>query len=347
VIRRFLLGAAIGVFFLWLALRNVQLGQIAATLRGVSLPVFGLFCLIQLSTLPLRALRWRILVRPVATVPARRLVPPLSIGFMVNFLLPGRAGEIVRCWLLARRETVSASAAFATVVVERLFDGLAIICFLAPAPFLLGAGDPVLLARIRWGALLLPVAYAAILAVLMLLGHHRDALTGFLSRHPAVQRRPLLIRGVRLIECFCEGLGVLRSGTAIAGTVLLSLLIWGVGGLGNALMMRAVGLDLPAYAPAFLLVLQAVGVLIPTPGFVGPFQYAHVVALGVYGVPEAVALSLALAIHAGVFIAVLLPGFYFAARENLGMRELTAASRSEAPGGAGAGPCIDGGKPID
>jgi len=95
-------------------------------------------------------------------------------------------------------------------------------------------------------------------------------------------------------------------------------------------MMRAIDLDIQSwYEPLFLIVMQGFGVLIPTPGFVGPFQYAHVVALGVYGVPEAVAISLALLIHAGLFIAVLAPGFWFAAREHLGVRDLTQASRGE------------------
>ena len=99
---------------------------------------------------------------------------------------------------------------------------------------------------------------------------------------------------------------------------------WGTG------VLRSLGLALPPYAPFFLLVLQAVGVLIPTPGFVGPFQYAHVVALGVYGIPQAVALSLALLIHAGLFVAVLAPGFWFAAREHLGLRDLSRATSREA-----------------
>jgi uncharacterized protein (TIRG00374 family) len=329
VIKRLAAGAALGAFFLWLALRNVHFSEMADTLRRVSLPAFVLFCLMHICSLGLRAFRWRILVRPLAEVPVGRMLPPLAIGFMVNFLLPGRAGEFVRAWLFSRREKVSTSAVFATVVVERLFDGLAIICFLAPAPFLLGAGDPALLARIRWAALLLPVVYVAILTALILLSHHREALAAFLSRHPAVRRRPLLARVVHLVERFCEGLGVLRSWRAVAGTVLFSLLIWGWGSLANALMMHAIGLDLPGYAPIFLIVLQGFGVLIPTPGFVGPFQYAHVVALGVYGVPEAVAISLALLIHAGLFIAVLAPGFWFAAREHLGIRDLTVASRGE------------------
>lgn len=328
MIKRLAAGVALGAFFLWLALRNVHFSEMADTLRRVSLPAFVLFCLMHVCSLGLRAMRWRILVRPLAEVPVARMLPPLAIGFMVNFLLPGRAGEFVRAWLFSRREKVSTSAVFATVVVERLFDGLAIICLLAPAPFLLGAGDPVLLARIRWAALLLPVVYVAILTALILLSHHREALAAFLSRHPAVRRRPLLARVVHLVERFCEGLGVLRSWRAVAGTVLFSLLIWGWGSLANALMMRAIGLDLPGYAPIFLIVLQGFGVLIPTPGFVGPFQYAHVVALGVYGVPEAVAISLALLIHAGLFIAVLAPGFWYAAREHLGLRELTQASRT-------------------
>ena len=329
MIRRFVLGAAVGAFFLWLALRNVSPGEIAAALRGASLPAFGLFVLMHLAALGLRALRWRLLVRQLVDVPARRLLPPLAIGLMVNFLLPGRAGELVRVWLLARREQVSASAVFATVVVERLFDGLAVICFLTLVPFLVDVGDPVLMTRVRWAALLLPVAYVVILAALYLLGHHREALAAFLARHPAVQRRPLLARGVHLVERFCAGLGILRSWRALAGTAALSLLIWGWAGLSNALMLRAFGLDLPGYAPFFLLVLQAVGVLIPTPGFVGPFQYAHVVALGVYGVPQATALSLGLLIHAGIFLAVLAPGFWFAAREHLGLRELSRASRAD------------------
>lgn len=329
MIKRLLAGAAIGAFFLWLALRNVHFSEMVVTLRRVSFPAFGLFCLMHVGSLGLRGLRWRLLLQPLAAVPVGRVLPPLGIGFMVNFLLPGRAGEFVRAWLFSRREGVSTSAVFATVVVERLFDGLAIICLLAPAPFLLGAGDPALLARIRWAALLLPVVYVVVLGALMLLSHHREALAAFLSRHPAVQRRPLLARVVNLVERFCEGLAVLRSWRAVAGTVVYSLLIWVWGSLANGLMMQAIGLELPGYAPFFLIVLQGFGVLIPTPGFVGPFQYAHVVALGVYGVPEAVAISLALLIHAGLFVAVLGPGFWYAAREHFGIRDLTQAARTQ------------------
>lgn len=325
--KRFLAGVALGAFFLWLALRHVDLGEIAATIRSASPAAFATYVLLYLVAFVVRSARWRVLMRPLADVPVRQLLPPLSIGFMVNFLLPGRVGEVVRAWLLGRKVEVSMSATFATVVVERLFDGLAIFLFLGLAPFLLPAGEETLLGRITWVALGVLGVYVCVIAGLYLLGRHREALTRFLARHPAVERRPLLMRIVHLIERFAEGLGVLRSGRDVFATVALSLAVWGLCGFSNMVMMRGIGLDLPGYAPYFLMVLQGFGVLIPSPGFVGPFQYAHVVALGVYGVSEGVALSLALLIHAALFTSVLGPGFFFAAREHLGWKELKRVSR--------------------
>ncbi|HEY6000225.1 MAG TPA: UPF0104 family protein, partial [bacterium] len=62
--RRFLVGAAVGAFFLWLALRNVSFGEIAATVARTSVPAFVAFTLMHVGSLGIRALRWRALVRP-------------------------------------------------------------------------------------------------------------------------------------------------------------------------------------------------------------------------------------------------------------------------------------------
>ena len=331
MIKRFVAGAALGAFFLWFALRDVAFGDIAVNLRRVSLGWFGLFVLMHFGSFGIRALRWSALVRPLAPVPARRLLSPLAIGFMINFIFPARAGELVRVWLLGRAERVSASAAFGSVVVERLCDVFAILCLVAVTPFFLGGDASGLLGRIRWITPLLFAGYLAALAALFLLGHHRGALEAFLDRHPLVQRRPFLMRIANLIVKFAEGLTVLKSVRQVALAVGLSLVLWGWGGLANMLIMHAFGLDLPGFAPFLLLELQAAGFLVPTPGALGPFQIAHLVALrDVYGVPKSEALALALIIHVGLFVAVLIPGFWFAARAHLGVRELTQASRSDA-----------------
>lgn len=331
MIKRFVAGAALGAFFLWFALRDVAFGDIAVNLRRVSLTSFALFVLMHLGSFGIRAVRWSVLVRPLAPVPAYRLLSPLAIGFMINFIFPARAGELVRVWLLGRTEKVSASAAFGSVVVERLCDVFAILCLVAITPFFLEGDAAGLLGKIRWLTPLLFAGFLAVLAMLFLLSHHRGALEAFFERHPLVQRRPLLARMANLVVKFTAGLTVLKSVRQVALAVALSLVLWGWGGLANMMIMHAFGLDLPVFAPFLLLLLQAAGFLVPTPGALGPFQLAHLVALGdVYGVPKSEALALALIIHVGLFVAVLAPGFWFAARAHLGVRDLSEATRGEA-----------------
>ena len=331
MIRRFLAGAALGAFFLWLALKDVAFAEVAANLGRVSLAAFGLFVLMHLGSLWLRAVRWAVLVRPLAPVPPARLVPPLAIGFMVNFILPARLGEIVRVWLLGRTGLVSASAAFGSVVVERLTDVFALLCMVAITPFFLGGEGSELIARVRWLTPLLIAGYLGAVGALALFGHHRGAIEGFLTRHPAVRRRPILMRAVGLVGKFAEGLAVLKSGRQVAIAALLSLALWGWAGLANLVMLRAFGLDLPPFAPFLLLILQAAGFLVPVPGALGPFQYASVVALGVYGVAKGEALAFALITHTGLFVAVLAPGLLFAAREHLGLKEIRSAAGEARP----------------
>ena len=94
-------------------------------------------------------------------------------------------------------------------------------------------------------------------------------------------------------------------------------------------MMASVDLALPLYAAFFLVVIQSFGVMVPSPGFVGSYQYAHIVALAVYGVSETVAFGLAILIHAGYFFLFMAAGIWFLLREHLGWRELGEASSEE------------------
>ena len=92
-----------------------------------NLLVFG--SLLMFLSYPIRAQRWRYLLRPVEPVGFNSSFRATTIGFAINALLPGRVGELVRPLVLARREKISASSAFATVVIERLLD-LLVVCLI-------------------------------------------------------------------------------------------------------------------------------------------------------------------------------------------------------------------------
>ena len=221
----------------------------------------------HLGSLGLRALRWRVLLRPIADGAGAPAAAAAGDRLHGQLPLPGarrggRAGLAARPRASgsarARPSRPSSSSASSTAWRSSACS--------PPRRSCSRAGDPVLMARIRWGAPLLPAAYVAVLGALILLGHHREALAAFLARHPPVQRRPLLAAPGDFVERFCEGLAVLTLRQVAIARRRSRSLIWGWGGLANLLMMRAFGLDLPAYAPFLLLVLQAVGVPHADPG---------------------------------------------------------------------------------
>ena len=126
---KFWLGVAISEIFLYLALRGLDFAGFWATVRRANywwlLPGVAIyFCAVWARTW-----RWHYMLRHVKSVPLRRLFPVVVIGYMGNNVYPARAGEVLRSYVLKRKEGVPVSVSLATVVLERLFDGLVMLLF--------------------------------------------------------------------------------------------------------------------------------------------------------------------------------------------------------------------------
>jgi len=326
---RLLVGLLLGALFLFLSLRQVDLGVIWETLRRADYRYFILFLVLNLLALWLRAVRWGYLLRPIQPVRTGRLLGPLCIGFLGNFVFPARAGEFIRAYLLGNKEGISKSTAFATVVVERLFDGLAIISFMGLAPLFLGRSGGSTGEKLQWVGLAIFLLYVILFLVLLVLSHHREVVSRYLIGSRPAQRWRIVRKVFEIVQNFTEGLAVLKSTREVFGALFLSYTIWGLAGLINYFMMLSVDLTLPLYAAFFLVVIQSFGVMVPSPGFVGSYQYAHIVALGIYGVSESVAFSLAILIHAGYFVLFMGAGGFFLTREHMGWRDLEKVSAED------------------
>jgi len=328
---RLAVGLGLGALFLYLSMRNVHFGEMRATLQQAHYGYFIAMLALILLGIWVRAVRWSILLKPVRTIPPRRLLAPMCIGFMANFIFPARAGEFVRAYLVGRKEKISKSSAFATVVVERLFDGLAIISFLGLAPFFLPRAEGTTIRILQWAGLAVFVFYFGVLAVLLVLSHHRRALAAYLSNSRAARRWKTVHKLFEALQKFADGLAILKSTGEVVSAMALSFVIWGFAGLTNYLMMQSIDLHLPLYAPFFLVVIQSFGVMVPSPGFVGGYQAAHTFALLLYAVPESRAFSLSILIHAGYFFTFVGLGLFFLGREHLGLRELKRVSDEKDP----------------
>jgi len=124
---QFAISLLITVFFLYLAFRNVPLKRLAGDLRHIRYIWAVPFMIITIISMYFRTLRWHYLLEPVVRAPTHKLFSPVMICFALNSILPGRAGEFARAYLVSRDYKVPFSSTLATVIVERIADGLGLL----------------------------------------------------------------------------------------------------------------------------------------------------------------------------------------------------------------------------
>src|SRR5918996_2539078 len=118
---------------LYLAARGIDFERTFLELRKSSaMPVLGAVFFLFLSFW-IRAYRWCYLLLPIKKIPAGPLFRSVLIGFMGNYLLPFRAGEVMRAVSVGQTQNISKAAALGSIVLERAFDGIV----LALTPFIL------------------------------------------------------------------------------------------------------------------------------------------------------------------------------------------------------------------
>jgi len=270
-----------------------------------------------------RAARWHFLLRPIKPISARALFPPVVIGYMANDILPARMGELVRAYVLGRQENVSKAATLVTIIVERIFDGLAMLTFIVAGTVALNLADEELNARLRLvGALFI----AAILAFALLAGMPRRVER---LAHFFIQRLPtetFRARATALTRALLDGLGVLRSPTDSLAVYALSILAW-LFETGMYVVL-AWGFNIFLPLPVFLVACafaNLVTIAPSTPGYVGVFDAPIVYVLTLFGIELNLATSYTLVLHAALIVPVTLLGFFYLWRAGLSLTQMTRA----------------------
>lgn len=321
--RAVLVGLVVGVplslVFLWLALRNADLGEVREVLAESDVGLALIAVAAMGGVYAGQAVRWRAIAR-TPSVSTARFGEMVVSGVAVNNVLPGRVGDLLRARWLQVDARVPAGRALATVFVDRAFDVLALVVFLAISlPFVTSAEW---LSRIAIGGLALLVGLGLVLVAARVYTRRR-------SRERRA-RRSLLRRVARdTVEGLADPIGRMRA-VRLAG---ISLVTWAMWALAAWLVGSAVGVELSLVEVVFVTAVINLGVAIPSsPGFIGTYQWLGVSALALFGVGTEEALAFSILMQAVWYVPTLVVGGVLLARRAIGaMRRSTAAELSAAP----------------
>ena len=351
---RIWIGIIISIIALAIAFREINLSLVWAAITRVN----GWFLVASLLPLLLfvllRAYRWRLLFYPKQGLRIRSLVAVINIGYMLSNILPARLGDVARAYLIGDTEEVSRTAAFSTIIAERVLDALfAVIGFFVVLPF-----APVPDWMIRSGLIVGAAVLAAIVLFVVLVRrrewtlrlldrilqavHWPDAeamarLWGrlaertrlrFLARLPWVDRLRLMNMAGSLIDGL-SGVTTLRLGPAL---LFWSLIIWTDIAVYYWLVLLAFDQTQPFVAGLAVSSVTALGMTIPSsPGYLGVFEVLTRETMGLFGMEPATGLSYALVAHAIVYVVFTLLGLVGMVQQNLSYSEIQKRISTEAP----------------
>ena len=318
------IGLIVSLGLLWYALRDLHLGEVWAALQGANYWWLIPGVAVYFVSVWFRAWRWGFLLRGCKRVSANRLFPVVVIGYMGNDILPFRLGEVLRAYVLWRKEAINVGTTFTTAVLERLFDGLTMVLFvlfgLLFVPLSSFLSRLVTVASlVFFGALVVFLFLAAQPGLLRRVAH---VLIGRLV--PARFRPPL----EGLVEGIVLGLESLRSGRDVLILFGVTLWVWILETAKYWLVSFAFP-DLHLPYVAILLMGGAVNLLtaLPSlPGYIGTFEVGIKILEGI-GAPSSAAGSYILALHAILLVPVTLLGLVFMAREGVQWADLGEAAR--------------------
>ena len=294
---RQLIGVLVGALFIWLLVRRLDFAALARSFRQIRYPMLIPSLLLALAGFVARAYRWRYLFPSDDNIRFRKLYTATMIGFMGNALLPARAGEFIRAYVISKaKDKLSMSKAFATIVSERLFDGAVLILLLCFTLLVLPSAKPVVipagtffersvtltqahLVRMAVSACTVLALAAGFVALVYVKG---EAVARAIGRAAPPVFHNVADHLARLIVSFASGFDVMRNRRRLVPVSVLSLLVWALAVLAVYPMLYAFPDDIPWpwYTPIVVLTVVCVGLMIPAaPGFVGTFHAFCVAAL--------------------------------------------------------------------
>lgn len=319
------IGIGISVFFLFLLFRKIDFAKLMAAFAEMDYRYLWPALASTFVSYFFRAVRWRFLLLPQKKTSLRNLFPSTIIGYMANNILPARLGEFVRAFVLGGKEGLDRSAVFATLVVDRLFDGFTVLLVLLITFFTvkLPPGMEDVQRGLVVGGYVTLALYVVVVGFLVVLKKRTlwtlEVVRRLLRPFPARVAEKV----IPLLGSFIAGLRLSSRPGELSALFLSSAVIWAFAIWPVDLLLGSFGIHLPITASMFIMVFLVFAVMVPaSPGYVGTYHAACVYGLMAFNIEKEKALSVALVIHGLNFFPVIMLGLYYLWRDNVSLAEM-------------------------
>lgn len=297
----------------------------------IDLLVAGFFAVIL--TYVIRAWRWQYLLHPIGPTRFRTAFRTTVIGFAALGVLPARAGDVLRPYLLARQEGLLVSATLATIVMERVLDLITVLALLAL--YVWGIADPAalpptLLRGIEVSSALAGAIAIALMGVMWVLATHPERIGGLVFAMAGVLPHAVADQLAGLARAFSSGFAAAREPRALAAAVAWSFPLWLAIAAEAWLVTIAFDIAMPFTGTFLLQALLVIGVAVPTPGAVGSYHEAYRIGVTTFfGAADDTAVAAAIVTHAISYFPVVLTGIVFMAQDGLSFGRIKALASTK------------------
>ena len=311
-------GFVLSFLFLWLALKGLDFKQIPDILKNLSwlyIPLILVSVILEHFT---RGIRWKKILHG-RSVTVKQSFYATVLGYFFNNIFPARAGEFIKAWYLKEKGSTDFGEAFGSVVVERFLDGvfiLGLMCF----SLNLFTSTPLM----KNAAIITLVFYALILVFIVLTYFWKNSFEKIAVKVFSIFPAKLSEKLTNAFNSFMSGLVIITSSFSVfINSIIWTIIAWGFTFLTHYLLIRMFNLDLDFYGLSFIMVVLAIGSMIPgSPGNVGIYEYSCVIALKMLGFSNELGAAFGLLTHTLNYVIIAIEGFVVLTIENLSIKEI-------------------------
>ncbi|MDD3013811.1 MAG: lysylphosphatidylglycerol synthase transmembrane domain-containing protein [Candidatus Gastranaerophilales bacterium] len=325
-------GLLISIIFIVLIFRQVNVVKTLQAFENINFNYLVWVIPVYYLAFLLRAYRWRTLLSDNRRFEISTLISTLFIGYSANCLLPARMGDFYRAHLFGKKENISRIKVFASIVLERIFDGIILVSILS-LMILLFYSKPWLYNLAYAGCFVFVGGFITLLCFAKF--EKSDKFNdNFLIKimQKCFNNLPLSLKtGLNKIfnktssffSSFVSGLKVFHSFSLLFSAFFITLIIWVLEALVMFLVISSFGIHIPLVSSLFVLGVIVLSTMIPSgPASVGPYQYGYILALSVFGVAKETALAVSILNQFSNIILILIAGLYFIWKDHINIRQL-------------------------